>query len=298
MRIANAPCSWGVLELESSSAPPPATQVLDEIAMTGYEGTELGDFGYFGTDPASIRSDLARRHLRLAGAFVPVALSDAGAHDAGVDLAVKTARLLAAASPDRPILVLSDAPASVPERTAKAGRITASDRLPPDRWATVVAGVDRIARRVGELTGLRTAFHHHCATFVETREEIDMLLAMTSPESIGLCLDTGHAAYGGGDATALVERYGNRIWHVHFKDCSRDVAARARAARWDYVTAVRHGLFCELGRGTVDFAAALDRLRAAAYDGWIVVEQDVLPSMGTPAASALANRRYLRALGV
>src|SRR5947207_241307 len=89
-----------------------------------------------------------------------------------------------------------------------------------------------------------------------------------------------------------------RVRNVHFKDCSNEVASRARAEGWDYLTAVRHGVFCELGRGTVDFSSIVNHLRATGYEGWIVVEQDVLPSMGTPARSAAANRRYLRALGV
>ena len=96
----------------------------------------------------------------------------------------------------------------------------------------------------------------------------------------------------------MIDRYGDRIWHVHFKDCSRAVANRARAEQWDYMTAIRHGLFCELGEGAVDFRGVLDHLRAHRYDRWIVVEQDVLPSMGTPAASAQRNRRFLKGLGL
>jgi inosose dehydratase len=39
-------------------------------------------------------------------------------------------------------------------------------------------------------------------------------------------------------------------------------------------------------------------LERQAYDGWIVVEQDVLPGMGTPRASAQRNREYLRRAGL
>ena len=77
---------------------------------------------------------------------------------------------------------------------------------------------------------------------------------------------------------------------MHFKDCDPALAARSRAKSWDYHTAVRRGIFCELGRGTVPFRRVLDALRSPAYDGWIVVEQDVLPGLGTPAASAARNR--------
>jgi inosose dehydratase len=76
------------------------------------------------------------------------------------------------------------------------------------------------------------------------------------------------------------------------------LAAQSRAEEWDYHRSVRRGIFCELGRGMVPFPAVLDTLRATAYAGWIVVEQDVLPGLGTPAASATRNREYLRSLGI
>jgi inosose dehydratase len=298
MRVANAPCSWGVLEFESTAAAPSAGQVLDEIAATGYAGTELGDWGFMPTDPRRLAGELEARHLALVGAFVDVALIDRAAHDAGEAIAVRTARLLADAGADRPVIVLSDATARVPARSAKAGRITSADGLTAAQWDVVAHGAERIARAVRDAANLRTVFHHHCATYVETADEIDALMQRTASELIGLCLDTGHATFGGGDAAALVDRYASRIRHVHFKDCSRSIADRARREEWDYVTAVRHGLFCELGQGQVDFSGVLDRLRASGYDGWIVVEQDVLPSMGTPAASAARNRQVLSGFGL
>lgn len=115
---------------------------------------------------------------------------------------------------------------------------------------------------------------------------------------MGLCLDSGHAVYGGGSPLDLLARNAARVWHVHFKDCEPAVAAQARHEAWDYQTALRHGLFCELGRGSVDFAALLQALVAGGYDGWIVVEQDVLPSMGAPLESARRNREYLRSIAL
>jgi inosose dehydratase len=88
------------------------------------------------------------------------------------------------------------------------------------------------------------------------------------------------------------------VWHVHFKDCHPGVAAEARHQGWDYFTAVRHGIFCELGRGGVDFPGLTAALTRVGYDGWVVVEQDVLPGMGSPAESARRNREYLGTLGL
>jgi inosose dehydratase len=298
LRIANAPCSWGVLEFESTALAPNPDQVLDEIAATGYVGTELGDWAFLSSDPAQLRDDLAARSLALVAAFVPVALSEASAHEEGEAVAVRTARLLADVGGGESLIVLSDATAAVPNRLARAGRIEPGDSLGPAEWDRVAEGSNRIARAVRDATGLRLVFHHHCAAYVETPWEVDALMERTDPALVGLCVDTGHATYGGGDPVSILSKHAGRVWHVHFKDCSEEIAARARAERWDYLTAIKHGLFCELGQGAVDFPAMLLALQKMRYDGWIVVEQDVLPSLGTPAESAARNRRFLTSLGV
>ena len=91
IRVANAPCSWGILEFDRDTPAASYTQVLDEIHQTGYAGTELGDWGFMPTDPARLRDEIARRHLRLIGGFVPVPLADAARHTAGIDTALRTA---------------------------------------------------------------------------------------------------------------------------------------------------------------------------------------------------------------
>lgn len=304
--IGNAPCSWGMLEFEDTKGEVIGyEQMLDELRDSGYTGTELGDWGFMPTDPDALRAELDRRHLTLTGAFVPVALRDSGAHTAGEAEAVKTARLLAAANShdQRPFLVLADANGTVPIRTTNAGRITPELGLSEAEWRTFAQGAERIARAVRDETGLRTVFHHHCAGYVETPAEIAALLERTDPTLLGLVFDTGHYLYGtgGNDGGAVLDglrRFANRIWYVHFKDCSPQVADRARREGWDYFTAIRHGLFCELGNGAIDFAAVTAWLRERDYRGFVTVEQDVLPGMGAPQASAERNRAYLHGIGL
>jgi inosose dehydratase len=298
IRVANAPCSWGALEFAAATQPAPAAQVLDEMAAAGYAGTELGDWGFLPTTPRDLAADIGRRHLALVAAFVPIALARHDAVADGVARAVRTAHLLADSAGPSAFIVLADENASVPNRTSRAGRIREQDGLSAEEWNGFARRAERVAAEVRDATGLRTVFHHHCAGYVETPREIDALLARTDPALLGLCLDTGHLTFAGGDPLAALAAYGDRIWHVHFKDCDPALAAQSRIEGWDYHTSVRRGIFCELGRGTVPFAAVLDALRVRDYDGWIVVEQDVLPGLGTPAASATRNREYLRRLGI
>ena len=299
IKIANAPCSWGVLEFEAKTQSPGYEQVLDEIAQTGYVGTELGDWGFMPSDPGRLRDELAGRRLAMVGAFVTTRLVDSRSYGETRKRAVATGRLLAAVAQETPpVIVLSDEPTADPHRARAAGRVTPALGLPGEWWDTAAAGIEDIARAVRDEVGLRSVFHHHCATFVETPQEIDALMQRTDPSLVGLCLDTGHATYGGGSPADLLRRFRERIWHVHFKDCDPRVAAQARAEAWDYQAALKHGLFCELGKGSVDFASLLRGLEDTGYDGWIVVEQDVLPAMGAPLDSARRNRQYLQTIGI
>jgi inosose dehydratase len=287
-----------VLEFESKVDSPTYTRVLDEIGASGYVGTELGDWGFMPTDPDRLRDEVAGRSLALLAAFVTTRLAHSETYDESTQRAVATAKLLAGVSGTSPFIVLSDEPAADPVRARQAGRIQPSQGLSEKQWDTAASGVERLAQVVRDEAGLRTVFHHHCATFVETPQEIDALMQRTDDSLVGLCLDSGHITFAGGSPTHLLDRHGMRTWHVHFKDCEPAVAARARSENWDYQTAIRAGVFCELGKGAVDFPALLASLRQRGYAGWIVVEQDVLPSLGSPLESARRNREYLRMLGL
>ncbi len=298
IKIANAPCSWGVLEFGLEGQTAGYAQVLDEMHETGYAGTELGDWGFMPTDPEQLKRELRARDLEMLGAFVPVNFSDSAAYADGEATAVRIARLLAAVGGDRPFIVLADDNGKNPVRTQNAGRIQPEHGLSPAQWPVFADGVNRVAQAIHTQTGLRSVFHHHCAGFVETPGEIEKLLALTDPKLVGLCLDMGHYRFGGGEPVAGLQKHASRIWHVHFKDCHPEVAQRSRAEGWDYFKSVREGIFCELGRGEVSFAAVKAELDRLGYSGWVVVEQDVLPGMGTPKDSAQRNRNFLKSIGL
>jgi inosose dehydratase len=309
IRIGNAPCSWGVLEFDLDGETAGYVQVLDEMAAAGYEGTELGDWGFMPTEPDALAGELARRRLTMLGAFVPVALKDPAAHAPGVEAALKVARLLAdcnnaaagRADGHAPFLVLADNNGSDPVRTRHAGRVTPEMGLSDAEWQVFAAGAERVARIVHHETGLRTVFHHHCAGYVETPDEIARLLSLTDPAVLGLVFDTGHYAFAAGDCAAVLDglqRFADRIWYIHFKDCQPEIAAAGRTAGWDYFESVRRGVFCELGQGGVDFPGVANWLAARPDIRWGIVEQDVLPGMGAPKESAARNRAYLRDIGL
>jgi inosose dehydratase len=298
IKIANAPCSWGVLEFDLKGKAAGFEQVLDEIKDTAYEGSELGDWGFMPTVPSDLKKELDKRTLTMVGAFVPVFMKDRSKHKPGAETALKTARLMAEAGYPDAFIVLADNNGSVEERTLNAGRVTPEMGLSGDEWKIFAEGANHVAQEVKTRTGLRTVFHHHCAGYVETPGEIDNLLALTDPSTLGLVLDMGHYMFGGGDPLDGLKKHRDRIWHIHFKDCHPDIATRSRSEGWDYFKSVGNGVFCELGKGSVDFPAIVKELKEQNYSGWIVVEQDVLPGMGNPRACAQRNRDFIKSLGL
>ncbi len=296
IKVANAPVSWGIYEFEGIEPRYPFAQVLDEIVETGYTGIELGPYGYLPSDPGLLREELDKRNLQLLSAFVPVKLVDTDAHTAGVAEALKVGKLLAALGAQ--YVVLADDNCAVPELTAQAGQRTGS-RLSAAEWDVFAEGVNRVARAVNSELGLKVVFHHHCGGYVETPEETRQLMERADHDLVGICLDAGHWHYGGGDAVECIREFGERVRYLHLKDCSAEIAQHCRENKQGYFKAVEAGVFCELGKGEVDFPAVLSAMNELGYDGWAIVEQDILSDdLDAPKQSAQRNREYLRQIGL
>lgn len=308
IKVGNAPCSWGTLEFEGLDVNPIGyPQMLDELVETGYTATELGDWGFMPTEPSALQAEIEKRNLAMLGAYVQVPFKYPETHAAGKAEVLKVARLLRDSTPKgKPYLILADNNAEEPIRRQFAGRATGDIALTPAEFKVFIQGVRETAAAVRDETGLPVLFHHHCAGYVETPAEIDRLLDSTDSALINLVFDTGHFVFGSGPASPYsngkivpaLEHYAERIAYVHFKDCDPAIAARARAEQWDYIKSLYNGVFCELGKGCVDFPGVVDWLTRRDYSGWVLVEQDVLPGMGNPKNSAQRNRDYLKSIGL
>jgi inosose dehydratase len=305
MRVASAPVSFGIFELttEDEGLPDPI-DVLDAMADTGHEGTELGPPGYFG-DAAGTAAALEERGLALVGSFLPLRLSRKEHADEDFAFLDRALRILDETTPPggtRPLALISDAFCE-PERMAGAGRI---EEL-PDTWLgdarfeLLVANAHRAAERC-LARGYRPAFHYHGGTYVETPREIDRFAAALDSNLLGFCFDSGHSLFGGGDPVAFLDTYGELVTHVHLKDVDGAVMDEIRTRGLGLEEAWRRGVFCLFGEGSVDLAAIVARLRALGYDDWVVVEQDRHLRPGQTIESlrqdARHNREVLRELGV
>jgi inosose dehydratase len=292
-KFASAPDSWGVLDYPGPSWEQSYERMLDEMVLAGYAGTELGPYGFFPTDPELLKRKLLERKLSLLGSFVPVTLSDPASTAEMVEQIRKVGGLLAALGAQ--YLVLADAQSG--ERDKFAGRIPAdgSMSLDAEQWKQVARVVAEAATVANEF-GLELVFHPHVSTYVETPEETERFFDATSSSAIGLCLDTGHCAYAGGDAAAEAEKYREILKFVHIKDVNESVLRMARQNQLNFEQAVEANVFTMIGQGSIDFPEFFRTLVRNDYSGWMVVEQDVKFDAVTipPLQSISASLQYLR----
>jgi inosose dehydratase len=284
MRIAGAPISWGVCEVPGWGHQLEPRRVLAEMSRLGLTATEFGPDGWLPGDTAERARLLAEEDLAPVGAFLPVVL-----HDRDTDPIPEVERALAGfQSAGGDVLVLAAASGS--------DGYDARPVLNEEEWETVSASLDRIAELAADY-GVKPSLHPHVGTMVETRAEVERVLESSS---IPLCLDTGHLLIGGTDPAQLVERYADRVNHVHAKDVRSAIAGQVRAGRLTYTEAVRRGIYVPLGEGDVDVAAIVRSLKAVDYDGWFVLEQDTIlpgePDDEGPVLDVERSLRFLRKL--
>ena len=297
IRVANAPVSYGIYAPDK--APLTADELLGTFQDSGYEGTDSGPLGYLGTGE-ELAARLKRYGQGLAGGWVDLRYGEPGHFaedmkglDAALDVFTRVPVDDARFAP-RPTLACPADPA----RFAAPGLpVDPELQLGDEAWPAFARDVQRAADRCRE-RGLEPVFHHHLGTAVETPEETRRLLELTD---VSLCLDTGHWWLAGGDPVAAVREFAGRVRQVHLKDADRTAHARVRGTGGDLWRVVGEGGFRALGEGEVDLAGFLAALRATAYEGWLVVEQDALATgqdLARIAAGQRANREFLAGEGL
>jgi inosose dehydratase len=286
IKVAGAPISWGICEVAGWGEQLSREQVLTELAAAGLSATELGPDGFFPGSPEQVAKEFKASGLTLVGGFVPAVLHIPEKRDAQIENVERNARILSGAGAE--VLVLA-------AETGITGYET-SVQLDEAGWNSLAAGVDAV-EKVAARNGLKVALHPHYGTMIQTAEDISRFLEMTTTS---LCLDTGHLMVAGADPVAVTRSSADRISHVHLKDVDAFIAARVRRGEIGYRDAVVAGMYRPLGDGDVDLGVIMELLADAGYDGWYVLEQDlVITGNGdsdTPLRNATRSLKFLRTL--
>lgn len=280
VRLAVSPLSWANDVLEDLGADIPLDTCLNDATEVGYQGVELGR--KFPRDAATLRPLLASHGLDLASGWHSGELAERSV-DAEMQAVAHHAELLRAM--DCKVMVYGEVAMMAPGSPLDA---LMSQRLvmPKADVAAYAARLTEFARRLTGEYGLALAYHHHLMMVAETFDEISDIFDKTGKEA-GLLLDTGHAVAAGFDYTQLIERFGDRIVHVHLKDVRKSVMREVRTGDLSFNAGVRSGMFTVPGDGIVDFTPIARFVRDSGYRGWLVVEAEQDPAHAPPRAAVV-----------
>jgi inosose dehydratase len=273
IRFGVSPIAWINDDMPELGGDTPLESVLADCQAIGFEGVELG--GVFPRDPAVLRPLLARYGLDLVGGWYSGNLLVQSADDEIAALQKHLALLKAMGS-----TVFVHAETSNAIHGDKAKAMSATPRLDEAGWKEFGARLTKVADYI-QSQGLKFAYHHHLGTVVERPEDLDAFLANTGA-SVGLTVDTGHAALGGLDPVAMIRAYPHRVAHVHCKDIRGEVFRNVTRAGGSFLDGVLAGMFTVPGDGHLDYAAVMQALADIGYSGWIIVEAEQDPAKADP----------------
>ena len=287
VRLGIAPIGWTNDDMPELGGEIPFEQCVSEMALAGYEGTEVG--GKYPKDPTALNNALSLRKLQVCNAWCSTFLTSKP-----IDFTVNAFREQCA--------FLRAVGATVVGISEQGGSVQGDPAIPvlkgkpifdDDAWTSLADGIKILAAHAREF-GITLTFHHHMGTGVQTAAETRKLLDMTDPDDLGLLFDTGHFAMSGESPVAILEEFLPRVRHVHLKDLRPNIAERVRSEDLSFLDAVRAGVFTVPGDGSIDYAPVFSLLEGAGYKGWMVVEAEQDPAIANPLEYAMKGREYIR----
>lgn len=302
--ITCAPCCWGVDDVSNPHLPP-WERVLDEAAEAGFDGLELGPYGYMPLDVARVGAALEARGLGIVAGTIFDDLVSPGNRETLLRQTDEICAFITALPrPETypgqrhpaPYLTVMDW--GHDERDFAAGHSDRAPRLDDAAWAGMVANVRAIAELARDAHGVRAVIHPHAGGYIEFEDELDRITTDVPSEIAGLCLDTGHLDYAGMDPIETIRRHAERTDYVHFKDINAATYDDVMGRRVRFFEACAEGVMCPIGRGRIDYAGLRELLSRIGYGGYITIEQERDPrNAGSILADIVASRDFLRWTG-
>lgn len=278
VKVAAVPNGWCNDDLPELGKDITFEQIIDEMALAGYEGTELGS--KYPTDAQALKDALDLRGLKASGSWLSLYFtSKGGAYEQTIDR-------FRSQIPFFETVGIRDIYVAEVTHAVHQQPVPALPNRPVfegDRWRALVKGLNELGR-VASDHGLRICYHHHLGTAVQTNEDVDRLMADTDPAHVWLLLDTAHITVGGGNALKLAQDHASRIGHVHLKQVRADVLRRMQAENLSFWDGLRAGIFTVPGdpEGMLNLEPVLKVLAASGYQGWLAIEAEQDPARANP----------------
>lgn len=285
VKLGIAPIAWTNDDMPDLGAENTFEQCVSEMALAGFTGCEVGN--KYPRDTAVLKKALELRGMQICNAWFSSFLTTKPYEEVEKDFIEH-------------ITFLKEMGAKVVGMSEQGHSIQGTDKpifeakyvMNDEEWDTLCTGINKLGK-VAKDMGIKLCFHHHMGTVVQSEKEIDRLMSNTDPELFGLLFDCGHLAYCGEDYMSVLNKYADRIRHVHLKDIRPEKVEQVKREHLSFLQGVRLGTFTVPGDGVIDFKPIFDVLEKTGYEGYVLVEAEQDPAIANPLEYAIKARKYI-----
>lgn len=282
-----APIGWTNDDMPDLGKENTFEQTISEMALAGFKGSEVGS--HYPTDKEVLKKALDLRQMTICNQWFSSFLLTQSYEENEKRFIEQCEFLKYVGSNCIGVSEQSYSTQGILDQPIFENKYIMND----DEWKILVDGLNKLGK-VAKDMGMVMTFHHHMGTVVQTEEEIHRFMESVDPEYVFLLFDSGHLSFAGINPEPILEKYVDRVRHVHLKDIRSNMVRKAKEEKWSFLTGVRAGVFTVPGDGDVDFAPIFKILEKADYKGWVVVEAEQDPALANPFEYALKARKYIR----
>lgn len=288
VKIGIAPIGWTNDDMPDLGADITFEQCIKEISYAGYKGTEIGN--KYPKDAKELKRILKDLGLVVANCWHSTYILTKPIDEVEKDFRSRCEFLRIVGSQ---IIGVSEQSYSIQGKDLSI--FDDKYYMSQTEWEKLANGLNRLGKIALEY-GISLTFHHHMGTVVQDESEIDKLMSMTDRRYISLLYDTGHLAYCGIDYIKVLEKYIDRVRHIHLKDIRSVVIDKVKREKLSFLEGVRLGTFTVPSDGNLDFDKVISIIAKSNYNGWLLVEAEQDPLKANPLEYAIKAKEYIDTL--
>jgi len=273
VKIGISPIAWQNDDLPDITKDYTMEQALRESREIGYTGVERGQ--RMPHDTEGLRQYLEANDIALCGGWCS---GNSLVNDFAAECDATRQQVAQFIALDAPCIVYAECSNTV--QGLQNVPVNNRPKLSRDDIMDYGKKISELAKWMAD-QGMPMAYHHHMGSIIESEDDVNWLMDGSSHE-VNLCFDTGHLLFGGGNVMATLDRWGDRVHHVHYKDIRPHIVRDVRDNNQSFLDAVIAGAFTVPGDGCIDFQEVTHKLKAMDYSGWIVVEAEQDPAKAPP----------------
>ncbi|MCT8978168.1 myo-inosose-2 dehydratase [Clostridium sp. CX1] len=287
VRLGIAPIAWTNDDMPELGRENTFQQCISEMALAGFTGSEVGN--KYPRDIQVLKKALELRGISIASAWFSSFLTTKPFEETA-EAFIKHRDFLKEMGAE--VIVVAEQGHSI-QGMIDMPVISRKPHFSEEEWVKLARGLEELGKLAKE-QDMNIVYHHHMGTGVQTLEEIDKLMAMTDPELVYLLFDTGHLTFSQVNPEVVLNKYINRIKHVHLKDIREEVLDKVYKEQMSFLNAVKHGVFTVPGDGMINYAPLFKILDKNNYEGWFIVEAEQDPAKANPLEYAIKARKFIK----